>query len=128
MEGDTTSSSFNKIVTFLSYLVLFFKLFAPTLSFFSNFSVLLCPLFRTFLFYFTFLSYFSKINYGHPNHVRPIVSYEGSPTCNLASYFSNAISKNVIPQQFKVINSFELVHKLKKNKRFKRGSRACSQK
>ena len=30
---------------------------------------------------------------GHP--VRPIVSYVGSPTYNLASYFSNAISKNV---------------------------------
>ena len=48
---------------------------------------------------------------GHP--VRPIVSYVGSPTYNLASYFSNAISKNVTPPQSKVINSFELVQKLR---------------
>ena len=37
----------------------------------------------------------------------------GSPTYNLASYFSNAISKNVTPPQSKVINSFELVQKLR---------------
>ena len=47
----------------------------------------------------------------HP--LRPIVSYVGSPTYNLASYFSNAISKNLTLPQSKVINSFELVQKLK---------------
>ena len=48
---------------------------------------------------------------GHP--VRAIVSYVGSPTYNLASIFSNVISKNVTPPQSKVINSFKLVEKLK---------------
>ena len=48
---------------------------------------------------------------GHP--VKPIVSYVGSPTYNLASFFSNVISRNVTPPQSKVINSFELVEKLK---------------
>ena len=48
---------------------------------------------------------------GHP--VRPIVSYLGSPTYNLATFFSNAISKNVTLPQSKVINSFEVVEKLK---------------
>ena len=52
---------FNKIITFLSYFVLFSKLLCPTLSAILN----------KFLSYFvlifqTFLSYFSKINYGHP--------------------------------------------------------------
>ena len=51
--------TFNKIVTFLSYLVRFFNLFCPTLSSSSNFSVLLCPLFYNFLSCFVL---FFKIN------------------------------------------------------------------
>ena len=45
--------------------------------------------------------------------VRPIVSYVGSPTYNLASFFSSTISKNTTPPRSKIINSFELVKKLK---------------
>ena len=47
------------------------------------------------------------------NPVRPIVSYVGSPTYNLASFFSTIISKNTTPPKLKIINSFELVQKLK---------------
>ena len=47
------------------------------------------------------------------NPVRPIVSYVGSPTYNLASFFCSTISKNTTPPKSKIINSFELVNKLK---------------
>ena len=47
------------------------------------------------------------------NPIRPIVSYVGSPTYNLASFFSNVISKNTTPPKSKIINSFELIQKLR---------------
>ena len=63
-------------------------LFCPTLSAFSNFSVLLCPLFQNFLSYFvlifrTFLSYFLKINYSHPrsSNVGNVIKNLNVPFC-----------------------------------------------
>ena len=51
--------------------------------------------------------------YKEGNPIRPIVSYVGSPTYNLASFFSSVISKNTTPPKSKLINSFELVQKFK---------------
>ena len=47
------------------------------------------------------------------NPIRSIVSYVGSPTYNLASFFSSVISKNTTPPKSKIINSFKLIQKLK---------------
>ena len=48
----------------------------------------------------------------HP--LRPIVSFCGSPTYNLASFYSNIISCNVPPPFSRVKNSFDSIDKIKK--------------
>ena len=50
-----------------------------------------------------------------PNYsLRPIVSFCGSPTYNLASFYNNIISDNITPPISRVKNSFEFTEKIKK--------------
>ena len=67
---------------------------------------------------------------GHP--LRPIVSFVGSPTYNLASYFSNAISKNVtnVPKEAAVSAVKSRWHEIQPKvkmpwKDFEEGLRLC---
>ena len=49
-----------------------------------------------------------------PDHpLRPIVSFCGSPTYNLASFYNNIISCNVPPPFSRVKNSFDFIDKIK---------------
>ena len=49
-----------------------------------------------------------------PNHpLRPIVSFCGSPTYNLASFYNDVISNNIIPPISRVKNSFDFAEKIK---------------
>ena len=50
------------------------------------------------------------------NPLRPIVSFCGSPTYNLASFYNNIISKNITPPMSRIKNSFDFIEKVKNTK------------
>ena len=47
------------------------------------------------------------------NPLRPIVSFCGSPTYNLASFYSKMLSNNITPPSSRIKNSFDFIHKIK---------------